>query len=50
MSRITGKSIVLILVFMVSPVVIYLLWPSDKSRIKKLVDQTVIAFDREADI
>ena len=41
------KSIILLLIFLIPSVVIYHLWPSDESRIKKLVKQTAVAFETE---
>ena len=41
------KSIILIFILILSPVLIYFLWPSDESRIKKLIKEGVAAVEKE---
>ena len=41
------KTFALLLILMVSPVIIYFLWPSDENRIKKLIRQEVSAAEAE---
>ena len=41
------KSIILIFILILSPIIIYFLWPSDESRIKKLIKEGVAAVEKE---
>ena len=41
------KSIILIFILILSPVLIYFLWPSDESRIKKLIKEGAAAVEKE---
>ena len=41
------KSIVLLTILVISPVIIYLVWPSDESRIKKLFREGAKAIEQE---
>jgi len=41
------KSIILLAILIISPVIIYLLWPSDESRIKKLFREGAKAIEQE---
>ena len=41
------KSIILIFILILSPALIYFLWPSDESRIKKLIKEGAAAVEKE---
>ena len=41
------KSIILIFILILSPIIIYFLWPSDESRIKKLIKEGAAAVEKE---
>ena len=41
------KAIILIFILILSPVLIYFLWPSDESRIKKLIKEGAAAVEKE---
>ena len=41
------KSAILTFLLIISPVLIYFLWPSDESRIKKLVKEGATAVEKE---
>ncbi|MEW6675331.1 MAG: hypothetical protein AB1348_04900 [Nitrospirota bacterium] len=45
--RISKKSIALLLIIILAPIIIYLLWPSDEGRIKKLLKEGSKAVERE---
>ncbi|MFZ6016977.1 MAG: hypothetical protein ACOYU0_05100 [Nitrospirota bacterium] len=45
--RISKKSIALLLIIILAPIIIYLLWPSDEGRIKKLLKKGSNAVERE---
>jgi len=44
---ISRKSAVLLLILFITPVIIYLIWPSDESRIRKLFRKGAPAIERE---
>ncbi len=41
------KSVILLFLLIISPVLIYFLWPSDESRIKKLIKEGAAAVEKE---
>lgn len=41
------RTIISLLVLMLSPVIIYLLWPSDEARVRKLIKQGAAAIEKE---
>lgn len=41
------KSIILIFILILSPIIIYFLWPSDESRIKKLIKEGARAVEKK---
>jgi len=41
------KSIILIFILILSPIIIYFLWPSNESRIKKLIKEGAAAVEKE---
>lgn len=41
------KSIIIIFLLIISPIIIYFLWPTDESRIKKLVKEGATAIEKE---
>ncbi|MDP3260284.1 MAG: hypothetical protein Q8M34_06840 [Thermodesulfovibrionales bacterium] len=41
------KSIILIFILILSPIIIYFVWPSDESRIKKLIKEGAAAVEKE---
>ncbi|MDP2158594.1 MAG: hypothetical protein Q8K68_12905 [Nitrospirota bacterium] len=41
------KTIILLVLLIISPVIVYLLWPSDESRIKKLFREGTKAVQQE---
>lgn len=41
------KSIILIFILILSPIIIYFVWPSDESRIKKLIKEGAAAVEEE---
>jgi hypothetical protein len=41
------KTIIFLFLLILSPIIIYLLWPSDEGRIKKLIKEGAVAIEKE---